>query len=152
MNEVHANLWDMYKTADAICCTTNNIVKNDGSLVMGAGIAKDFAERYPFIAKEWGRRVLEYRGVHPFVFTTLMKEKPHLVYFGTKYHWKDPSDLELIEESVKQLCWLIKKLDWQRVLLPRPGCKRGQLDWHKDVLPRIGRLLDDNHQIIIISQ
>ena len=41
MKEVKGNIFNYIGIADAICVTTNGIVKKDGSLVMGAGIAKD---------------------------------------------------------------------------------------------------------------
>jgi hypothetical protein len=34
------------RDADAICFTSNGIVKSDGTLTMGAGIAKSFRDRY----------------------------------------------------------------------------------------------------------
>ena len=42
------------KDVQAICCTTNNVIKNDGSLVMGAGSAKNFSDNFPFLARNWG--------------------------------------------------------------------------------------------------
>ena len=120
MKEIKGNIWDVYRDYDAICCTTNYIVKSNGELVMGAGIAKEFSNIYPWLAKNWGKRVSRdwKENCHPGVFVTLMKYRPHLVYFGTKWDWKNPSNLELIEASAWSLLGLAIALDWKKVLLP----------------------------------
>jgi hypothetical protein len=46
--------------ADAICFTSNGIVKSNGELVMGAGIAKQFRERWPELPKFFGNWVKKY--------------------------------------------------------------------------------------------
>jgi hypothetical protein len=150
MKEIIANIWDIYKNYDAICCTTNYIVKGSGELVMGAGIAKEFSTKYPWLAKNWGERVS--RGwksnCHPGVFVTLMKSRPHLVYFGTKWHYKDPSDIKLIESGLDTLYLISTILDWKNILLPRPGCSNGGLNWEKDIKPLCEESLDDRFTII----
>ncbi|MFK5283150.1 hypothetical protein ACI3PL_26625, partial [Lacticaseibacillus paracasei] len=42
------------KDVQAIVCTLCNVIKNDGSLVMGKGCAKQFSDTFPFLAKNWG--------------------------------------------------------------------------------------------------
>ncbi|MCZ2224447.1 MAG: hypothetical protein LC122_12560 [Chitinophagales bacterium] len=48
MIEVIGNLFDFVNIADAICITTNGIVKSNQEAVMGAGIALQAAEKFPF--------------------------------------------------------------------------------------------------------
>ena len=61
MNEIIGDFWEeAQKDYDAIVCTTNNVIKSNGELVMGAGIAKDFGYQYPWIPEEWGRRIEQY--------------------------------------------------------------------------------------------
>ena len=54
MLEVQNDFWQEIEdnSYDAICCTTNKIVKNNGELVMGAGIAKQFKAKYPDLPAE----------------------------------------------------------------------------------------------------
>ena len=47
--------------AQALVCTTNLTIKRNGDLVMGAGIAKEFAIRWPHLPKDWGNRVAKLR-------------------------------------------------------------------------------------------
>jgi hypothetical protein len=47
MREVIDNFWDIWLDYDTSCCTTNCVVKSNGELVMGAGIAKQFTETFP---------------------------------------------------------------------------------------------------------
>jgi hypothetical protein len=149
MKQIVANIWDVYRDYDAICCTTNYIVKGNGELVMGAGVAKEFAKKYPWLPKNWGERVGRNwkANCHPGVFVTLMRQKPHLVYFGTKWDWNDYSDINLIEASAQGLCMFADMVDWKNVLLPRPGCSNGCLTW-EEVEARIKPWLDDRFTII----
>lgn len=147
MKEITGNIFDFHKEYDAICCTTNAVVKSNGELVMGAGVAKAFSEYYPWLAKNWGKRVKESPGID--VFVTLMRSKPHLVYFRTKDHWKDKSQIHCIEAAIFNLVDLTNRIGWRKVLLPRPGCSNGGLNWEtvKQRL-KLDRILDDRFYII----
>jgi hypothetical protein len=152
MKQITGNVWHYFEDGnyDAICCTTNCVLKQNGVLVMGAGIAKAFAGKYPWLPLNWGRRVANHNAVsdaHPGLFVTLMPTPPHLVYFGTKWHWKNPSDLPLIKRNAFELMELAKMLDWHNIILPRPGCSNGGLDW-RIVGPAIDRIVDDRVTII----
>ena len=57
MIEIQGDFWEYAKKADAICCTINTTLKYDNLLIMGAGIAKQFAQQYPFLQKDWGDRI-----------------------------------------------------------------------------------------------
>ena len=149
MIEIVGDFWshldnnkDVY---DAICCTTNTVVKANGELVMGAGIAKDFANEYQWLPKNWGARISKQR--MPLVLVTLMKVRPHLVSLPTKTDWKQPSSLDLIWESITELLLLVEQLGWKKVLLPRPGCKNGGLSWKDQVKPILLQL-DDRFVVI----
>ena len=166
---IKGNIWDHYQNYQAICCTCNEIVKTNGELVMGAGIAKQFNQKFRGLAKDWGERLLlleKRRGCKPLIMikhpgTLFMIDKskvykypkhPYIVYFKTKYHWQDPSPLELIKRSMDELCDYIDLLDWEKVLLPAPGCSNGNLDWNKDVYPAIETHLRYYSEIDIIMK
>lgn len=125
------------------CVTTNGVVKNNGSLVMGAGVAKEAAKRFPELPHLLGQLVDE-RGNHVFVF-----DQFGVASFPTKHHWKENSDLQLIEQSCRELVWLSKK--WDFVLLPRVGCGMGGLDWENEVKPLVSKYFTSDKFIIVRS-
>jgi hypothetical protein len=143
------NSWlNKYKSEcfDALCCTTNMIVKNNGELVMGAGIAKVIAERHNHIPKNWGYRTLMYKnqGINSSLLVNCINAEPYqyLISFPTKYNWQNNSHPELIRCSCQQLASLITTMGWTKVLLPKPGCSNGGLNW-VDVEKIVNEELDE---------
>lgn len=145
---------------NAYVCTTNTVLKKDGSLVMGAGIAKEFANLYKSIPKKWGREIQireEFNREKSHIIVTPMSyyvEKNIYVYginfmvaFPTKHHWKDPSDINLIIKSSKGLKYFADCMGWSKVLMTRPGCGCGGLNW-SDVKREIEPYLDDRFYVI----
>lgn len=172
---IKGNIWDHYHNYNAICCTCNHIITTKffpfehHELVMGAGIALAFKKKFSDLPRIWGDRIftLEKRyGYRPLMVVTnpgiLFKTEkrtdwfagkhPHLVYFKTKYHWKDPSPIELIEKSMAELCDNIDDRGWEKVLLPMPGCTNGGLNWEKDVYPVLMPYLNNYKEIDIITK
>ena len=140
MKETKGDFWDEETIYDYICVTTNGMVKNDGCLVMGAGMAKQFAIRYPELPRLLGVLVKE-GGNRPYV----IKGQPNLVSFPTKHDWRNDSDIRLIADSAK----IIRNIVEGTVLSTRPGCGLGGLDWHKHVRPMLEEIwLEDRFTII----
>ena len=130
---------------DAICITTNGMVKKNGHAVMGAGIALE-ANRRLKLSKELGLRLAEngnqvfHLGVHRDRQTgTLMR----VFSFPTKHDWKDPSDINLIRTSASQLVDHCNNIGIRHCYLPCPGCANGGLDWSTQVRPILESILDD---------
>ena len=146
-----------YSDYDALVCTTNNVIKNNGSLVMGAGIAKAFRDTFRYVDMNFGKIV---EGVAEGGYTDygVVIDGPrnynhnaiYLVGFQTKRDWKDPSDIDLIINSAKKLVKLADSLSWTRIICPKFGCANGQLVW-KDVEKSIKNILDDRFLIIDFS-
>jgi hypothetical protein len=142
---------------DAIVCTTNNVIKNDGSLVMGAGIALAFNKEFPYLAQRWGK-VIEGMAEGGHTDYGVVIDGPrsfghnqiYLVGVQTKRHWGDPSPIELVVESVSKLAYLADLLCWTRVICPAFGCSNGQLEW-PEVEKKIKKILDDRFIIIGLS-
>lgn len=133
-------------TADAICFTSNNVVKNNGALVMGAGNAKAFRDKFKGIDKYFGPLVKQANYVYhayPYTFDNL--QHCGIFSFPTKYHYKSNSNLTLIIESARALMDYLNKTNtyYQTVYLPSPGCGLGGLDWDTQVRPAIENILDD---------
>jgi len=139
------DLWNFLGKVDAICITTNGIVKSNKGLVMGAGCAKEAAERFPDLPKIFGRHVLLYGNticVH-----NENELKTALVSFPTKEDWKDPSSLDLIIRSSMSLVRITDEKGWERVVLPMPGVGFGQLDF-KLVSEAIQPLFDNRFVVV----
>jgi len=134
---------------DLLIFTSNGVVRKDGRLVMGKGIAKVVRDNFPPLKNSFkaqridslfGRLVEKY-GNRPFIVPTscfcLLEDKPQYVMsFPTKHHWRDKSSLELINKSRELAVLEIKKWlkhdpdfrkEVKRVLCPLWGTENGGL-------------------------
>lgn len=141
--------------ANAICFTSNGIVKSNGALVMGAGVAKAFQDEFDGIDTTAGYKVQTNGNIcqivdtYRFINANNKIDSVVLVAFPTKYDYRNSSDIELIKESARQLMALVEENDWKLVALPRPGCRNGGLDWN-EVKRSIDPILDD--RIVIVTR
>lgn len=143
MTELQADLFECAGPYDAICVTTNGQVKKDGRAVMGAGVAKEAARRYPLIDYNLGKHLAQH-GNH----VGLIFDKPRVYSFPTKHHWRDDSDIELIKRSAQELVDLTFDQPYERIFIPRPGCWNGNLNWN-DVLAAIEPILVWDRFVIV---
>lgn len=143
MIEIKGNLFDWIGVADAICITTNGFVKNNGTCVMGAGVAKCARDLWKGCDYDLGM-ALKINGniVQKFCHA----EGTDVIAFPTKHVWWEKSDISLIETSCKQLVEISK--DYKIVILPKPGCSNGKLSY-ADVRPVLQKHLKENKFVII---
>jgi len=147
MREERGDLWERGKSADAICITTNGFVKNNGNLVMGAGVAGQAQERWPRLPALFGR-VVKDNGNHVYGLDMLHDDEvTTLLTFPVKHVWYEEADYELIARSALELVELTDTMGWKEVVLPRPGCGNGKLSWF-DVKPIIEPILDDRFVVV----
>lgn len=106
--------------------TTNAVVRR-GRLVMGAGIADQARQRFPGIDERLGS-VLIRRGEAETRYGLLVSEewpRRPLGLFQTKIDYREPSPLDMIEQSASELeAWLFRQKSQGmevRVDLPFPG-------------------------------
>jgi len=109
------DIWDAEPINGFVVVTTNVGWKRNGENVMGAGIAKQAAERYPELPKLYGRWCKE-KGRNLYLNESLRviclptkelnKEQPHL-------SWKKPSEPRLVLCSYLKLFRLAK--EWNNV-------------------------------------
>ena len=159
MKVIKGDIWG--KKADAICITTNSVVKQNGRAVMGKGVALDAKLKFPSIDYSLGVKLKKGNNVYLLteeckkvisligmtIFSIASNLPYHIVSFPTKNHWRDKSSLSLIVESSKQLIELTDAMKWKKVIIPKPGCNNGQLDW-KVVRSKIKPILDNRFYII----
>lgn len=135
-----------------IVIPTNGETKVNGEAVMGAGVAKDAAVRFPLLARKLGAKLRE-GGNHVFFLEqTAVKGETRLfrglVAFPTKHKWRDMSSLELIEQSAKELRDLVLHCKPAAVILPRVGTGLGGLGW-KVVKPVLERHLTEDLYVVM---
>ena len=63
MKEIKGNFWDECEKYNALIVTTNGVLKNNGKLVMGKGIAKEFADMFPELQEILGDLLVQ-SGLH----------------------------------------------------------------------------------------
>ena len=132
-------------TVGAICVTTNGVVKKDGRLVMGAGIAKQARDRFLGIDAFAGDAV-RWNGNKTQVIW--LSGATDIIALPTKDHCRDPSPVSLITKSIEELVILSDENGYNKVLLPRPGCGHGGLNWERDVKPLLQERLDDRFIVV----
>jgi hypothetical protein len=145
MIEVTGDIWDFYEEGYWLAITTNGFVKKNGECVMGAGIAKQAAKRFPDLPLRLGSaiRALGYNTVLPAMDL-------RLISFPVKHNWFEMADLALITQSAMELAenatlWFGADA---KIAMVRPGCGNGQLEW-TEVREVIAPILSDDRFIIV---
>lgn len=134
---------------EAVCVTTNGVIKKDGKAVMGKGIAKEADGRYDLAGilatrlKETGNHVYPLKKIEE------MGRSFWLFSFPTKHDWRDNSDLSLIVQSAWELVNYCNQWGIRRCYLTPPGCANGKLDWEAQVKPELEKIFDDRFTIVI---
>ena len=132
MREVQTDLWNYrdglyFKSTQYLCITTNGDIKNDGTAVMGRGVALQAVTRWPAIAKVLADYMNRY-GNHVGMLGHYNFTR-YFTSFPVKDHWSEKADLVLIDRSCIELAALARIYSKEVFLLPRPGCGAGGLDW-----------------------
>ena len=100
--------------------------------VMGAGLAKQFKERWPAYFTEY-QQLCEENVIKPGVPT--LHQRPDesnllICSFPTKSHWKLPSNLIMVHKGLQALSDYIDGTDWEgSIAFPKLGCGLGGLNW-----------------------
>ncbi|MFQ5853179.1 MAG: ADP-ribose-binding protein [Candidatus Binatia bacterium] len=143
MKEVFGNLWDF---DGIIAVTTNGFVKKDASCVMGRGCAREAALKFGWLPRKLGAAIAKH-GNHVFYFPEY-----RLITFPVKHVWWEPADLNLIQQSARELLETIEEFKiTDAIYLPRPGCGNGRLRW-EDVKRIISPILkSDQFHIVTYS-
>lgn len=146
------DMWSIAGVTDWFLITTNPIVNRQGLAVMGRGMAKQAADRFPTLRKDFADRLAKREYKESPVFTIGKYEDGGAPFtsplrigcFMVKHHWRDKANLKLISGSTEQLAALIDYVGVGRVDLNFPGIGNGGLA-REAVLPIIERLPDNVH-------
>lgn len=141
MIETAGDIW-VYADTAVIAITSNGSLTPDGRAVIGRGVAKQAALRYPWLAEKLGRKIAEH-GNHVFELGCGIVSYP-----VEETAWSHP-DLRIIARSAAELRLLADRSGWQQIVVPRPGCGGGGLAW-QDVKPILEPCFD--HRFLVISQ
>lgn len=115
--------------------------------VMGAGLARQYARRYPAMVAAYRRRCASGQ-VRPGVldvheaFDPIHRRGLVVVNLPTKEHWREDSRLELVDVGLRALAGLlVASPELGTVAVPALGCGLGGLDW-RQVEPLVRDRLD----------
>jgi hypothetical protein len=139
------NMWDVFGNTELFLITTNPIVNGQGLAVMGRGIAKQAADRFPTIRADFAEVINNPTRV--WECDVIGRYDDQLVgFFMVKDHWAAPARIDIISKSVDDLVQWIEESDnpLSRVDLNFPGIGNGGLD-RELVLPIIEQLPDNVH-------
>ena len=117
---------DIFETgADAITNPVNCVG------VSGAGLALQFARRYPENDRLYRRACAEGR-IRPgagLITETGEQQPRHIINFPTKRHWREPSRIEDIELGLRNMHRQLLRRSITSVALPALGAGLGGLRW-----------------------
>lgn len=146
---------------DAVCVTTNGVLRANGRAVMGAGIAKYARDTFRGVDRRLGENIKAY-GNRAFALgwqchitaasgrsAGRQADGFMLLSFPTKHHWKDDSDPALIRESCRQVMALADEHRLDTIYMPCPGCSNGRLDYVRDVRPVLVEELDGRFAVCV---
>jgi len=124
---------------------TNCVVKANGEAVMGAGMAKQAAQRHPELPRLLGKALQgERQGPQCHVF-----EEIGIVCLPTKLDWRDKASLDLINSGCRDLLELRVHFPEITFYMPLLGCGLGGLDWKKQVRPVLVERLADREFVVV---
>ena len=130
---------------DSECQTLVNTVNCIG--VMGAGIAKQYKQRYPEMFDEYKLACKNFElsnggDIWIWDYVDMFKQRK-ILCFATKVMWQYPSKIEWIERGLQNFVKNYKKWNITSIAWPKLGCTNGKLDWETQVKPLMIKYLDD---------
>lgn len=102
--------------------------------IMGKGIALQFKQAYPEMAKVY-EKACKREEIQPGRVqvwdTGALRGPRHIINFPTKQHWRSKSRPEDIESGLVSLVQTIRELGIESIAVPPLGCGHGGLAWSK---------------------
>ena len=101
--------------------------------VMGKGIALQFKQAFPDVFKQYAKDckkgLVQVGEMHVVPVDGLANPK-YIINFPTKKNWRNPSELNYIQDGLQDLVHVIRANNIRSIALPPLGCGNGGLDWH----------------------
>jgi hypothetical protein len=114
-----------WKLPNVYIFTGNPIIKNNGTIVMGRGAAKQVRDSYPGIDRDIARAITRTPTRH--VIWHAIAKSQWVGWFKVKDHWADPARMTIIVESVKQLRMVVEEFPDHIFHMNYPGIGNGKL-------------------------
>jgi hypothetical protein len=150
LNEQKIDIWNFAKENYWLCITTNGILDSKGKAIMGKGLALSAKQKIRGIEITLGKLIKE-KGNHVFEIGEYKKSK--ILSFPTKYHWRNKSDIKLIEQSCQELLKLYLEKERENksitVVLTKVGCLNGGLNYEKEVRPILIKYFGNNKNFVV---
>jgi hypothetical protein len=139
---ISGDLWDHHERGEIIAVTTCGLIKKDGSCAMPRGCARQAAQRFPQLPYSLGEQ-LRRCGMHVFDLGNRILSFP-----VERTPYENP-EADIIRQSCAELVKLTDDKQWERVIVPRPGCGGGGMLWDE-----VEKILEDyfDTRFLIIGQ
>jgi len=141
MQETTGDLWRFHETGHWIAIPTNGTLRQDGQLVMGAGVAKQARDRFAMLPLLLGDLI------RCFGNQVVAVSSLRIAAFPTKHDWRASACPGLIAKSCIELGRYLTQFEIAKIYLPRVGAGLGGLEWEQ-VRALIAPLLDDRITIV----
>ncbi len=100
--------------------------------VSGAGLAKVFKRRYPNAVRAYERAAKAGAVcVGALLFPEKTPDGKQILFFPTKDHWRDPSEMRWISDGLGRFAEIYREFDVTSVAFPALGCGNGGLEWRE---------------------
>lgn len=99
--------------------------------VMGKGIALEFKRKFPAMFLEYKRDCNANKVKTGFMHLWKNPNGGWVINFPTKYHWRNPSQMEWIVTGLQHLVEVIKEKEIKSIAIPPLGCGLGKLNWYQ---------------------
>jgi len=140
--ELRGDLWKAHVSGAVVVITTCGAVSKKGQGLLLRGCARQARERFPELSSTLGALIRQHG-------SQVFEIGERLVSFPVEADPFQVADLNLIEQSCRQLVLLANEEQWQKIVVPRPGCGGGGLAW-TEVRPILARHFDE--RFIVIHQ
>lgn len=119
-------------------CSTITVTTNCVG-VMGAGLAKSAANKYPDILSPYRIACNQKSHTTSRPLHILRERGTNILCFATKQHWRNPSRVEWVESGLQ---WLVhNQSQFESIAIPPLGCGLGGLNFDRDLRPLLIKYL-----------
>lgn len=140
------DIWELAHACEGLVVVpTNTTIRKDGLAVMGAGLAKNAADKFPSLPQQLATHINRWN--------ERLYVDQHVICLPTKRDWQQSSTIELVEQGCRELAELDRIFTicgYKRpILVPQLGCGLGGLKWERQVRPVVDSLLESERFILV---